>query len=135
MPETDTMRWLVGGLVAVGALLFVAPILFGMGGGAMGSGMWGGTTGGMWGPMHDGWMGRGTAGGAGGWWVVALLWRLLLVAALVAGGYLLYRAASGDERSDSAIDELRSAYARGDLSEEEYDRRRERLEEELRQEK
>jgi putative membrane protein len=122
MTDTDSTRWLVGGLVVLGVLLFAGPLLFGAGG------MMGGATGGMWGPMHDGRMGAG--GGAGtGWWFLAALWRLLFVAALVGGGYLLYRAASDGAGRDPAIEEVRSAYARGDLSEEEYERRRERLEE------
>lgn len=126
MEQQYVTRWLLGGLVAVGALLLVGPLLLGAGGSTMG---WGsGMTGGMWGPMHDGRMGAG--GGAGtGWWFLAALWRLLFVAALVGGGYLLYRAASDGEGRDPAIEEVRSAYARGDLSEEEYERRRERLEE------
>jgi putative membrane protein len=129
MAETDATRWLLGALVVLGALLFAGPLLFGMGGG-MTSGMWGGgMTGGMWGPMHDGWMGGGTTGGSVWWWAFALLWRLALLGVLVVVGYLLYRAAAG-ERTDPAVRELRSAYARGDISEEEYERRRERLEEE-----
>ena len=42
---------------------------------------------------------------------------------LVGIGYLIYRSASGDP----ALDELRLAYARGDLSDEEYEERRDRL--------
>jgi putative membrane protein len=57
------------------------------------------------------------------------LW--LVVAVVVVT--LLYRASKEDEEaedagSDPAMEELRRAYARGDLSDEEFDRRRERLE-------
>jgi putative membrane protein len=128
MEQQYVTRWLLGGLVAVGALLLVGPLLLGAGGGTMG---WGsGMAGGMWGPMHDSWMGSGTMGPTSGWWLlVAVVWRLLLLVALIGGGYLLYRAVAAD-RADSAVRELRQAYARGDLSEEEYERRRDRLEQE-----
>jgi len=125
MEQNSAPRWLVGTLVALAVLIFVVPLLFGMGSGMMG---WGGMSGGAWGPMHDGWMG-GTAGDSTWWWLLVYLWRLLLLAVLVGGGYLLYRAVVDDESDDPALDELRDAYARGDLSTEEFERRRERLEE------
>ncbi|MGQ4554371.1 SHOCT domain-containing protein [Halobellus sp. GM3] len=136
MPERDAIQWLVGALVVLGVLLLAGPLLFGMSGGAWAGGMWGPMyDGGMWRPMYDGGMwGPMHDGGGGGtvWWVVVLLWRLLLLVTLVGGGYVLYRAASGDrgetaDRRDPAMEELRGAYARGDISEEEYERRRERL--------
>lgn len=134
MTRQRATRWAVGGIVALGAILVVVPLL--LGGGAMG---WGGMAGSAWGPMSGGPMMDGAGGtwgsmmdGTGGaWWaVVAVLWRLLVLAAVVGGGYLLYRAVTGatagtDE--DPALEELRAAYARGDLTEAEYDRRRERL--------
>lgn len=47
---------------------------------------------------------------------------------LANGGVLLFRALrDGDDGSDGALDELRRAYARGDIDDEEFDRRRERL--------
>jgi putative membrane protein len=55
--------------------------------------------------------------------------RLLVLALLLAGGYLLLRSVGGereDER-DPALEELRRAYARGDLTDEEFEHRRERL--------
>lgn len=123
MTRQRATRWAAGGIVALGAILVVVPLL--LGGGAMG---WGGMAGSAWGPMSGGPMMDGTGGI---WWaVVAVLWRLLVLAAVVGGGYLLYRAITGatpgtDE--DPALEELRAAYARGDLTEAEYDRRRERL--------
>lgn len=76
------------------------------------------TMGGMWGPepIPPAW--------------IILSWLALLVV-LVAAGYLLYRTigpvAPG---SDRAIEELRVAYARGDLEDEEYEKRYERLRDE-----
>ncbi|WP_265109962.1 SHOCT domain-containing protein [Halosolutus halophilus] len=81
-------------------------------------GMWGG------GHMWDGGMWNGTTGA----WMGIVMWLVFLLV-ILGIGYLLYRAIQepGDE-SDAAIEELRTAYARGDLSEEEYENRRERLE-------
>jgi putative membrane protein len=116
--QTSDDRLVTLAVVLLGALL-VLPLLFvGLGRGGYGMmGTWGGH---MW------------AGGTGmtGW--AFLLWtlvRFLVLAALVAGGYLLYRSVTGDDR-DAAMAELRRAYARGDLSDEEFERRRETLERE-----
>lgn len=57
----------------------------------------------------------------------AVLMWLILVVALVAVGYGLYGWLSEERSSDDAVEELRKAYARGDLSEEEFERRREML--------
>ncbi|WP_245180549.1 SHOCT domain-containing protein [Haloarcula amylovorans] len=115
-------------LLALGVLVVLPALLMGfgmLGGGMMwGSGMGGGS--GMWGGGM--WGGSGTAPG---WiWLVGLLAQLLFLAAIVGAGYLLYRALVGGEERDPALSELRQAYARGDLSDEEYERRRERLREE-----
>jgi putative membrane protein len=102
-------------LAALGALLLV-PLLF-MGSGTMGYGMMSGTWGGhMW----------GSSGMSGSAVLLAALLRVAFVALLVAGGYLLYRSMTRDG-GDDALEELRSAYARGDLDDEEFERRRERL--------
>ncbi|MFT4946272.1 MAG: putative membrane protein [Natronomonas sp.] len=106
-------------LILVGALV-VFPMIF-MGVGMMGIGpMMGGTSGGG---MWDG-------GGMPGWlFLVGLVMQLLVLAALVGGGYLIYRALTGrEDTSDQALEELRLAYARGELSDEEYEHRREALE-------
>lgn len=112
---TDSTDRTFGWLVLLG-LLVLLPV-FAMGFGMMGSGwqhgMWGGTD------------------GASGWpLVLGVGMQLLAFAIVVGGGYLAYRALSGDaESADPALEELRMAYARGDLSDEEFERRRERLEE------
>jgi putative membrane protein len=69
-------------------------------------------------------------GTTSGWmFVVGIVMQLLFLAALVAGGYLVYRAVADSERdSDPAIEELRLAYARGELTDDEYEQRREALE-------
>jgi putative membrane protein len=116
--QTSDDRLVTLAVVLLGALL-VLPLLFmglGMGGYGM-MGTWGGH-------MWDG--GTGTAGWA---FLLSVLLRFLVLAALVAGGYLLYRSVTGDDR-DAAMAELRRAYARGDLSDDEFERRRETLERE-----
>jgi len=40
----------------------------------------------------------------------------------------LYRAIAGSDDSDRALEELRLAYARGEMSDEEYEQRRDALE-------
>ncbi|GAB6880116.1 hypothetical protein JCM17823_23900 [Halorubrum gandharaense] len=67
--------------------------------------------------------------GAGGmWWPWLLMWLVLLVVVL-GGGYLVVNAIRSQETeaSDEVLEQLRLAYARGDLSDEEYEQRRERL--------
>lgn len=71
--------------------------------------------------------GRGYAGdGMGGLWFWLLPWLGLFLIVLLLG-YVLYRVLGGDSDGDRALEELREAYARGDLSTEEFDERRERL--------
>lgn len=104
-------------LLVVGAIVVLPALLMGFG--MMGFGMMGGTWGhGMW-----------SDGAVPGWIVLAgVVFRFLFLAAVVAGGYFLYRAMTGsDGDGDAALEELRIAYARGDLTEEEYEQRRERL--------
>ncbi len=76
-------------------------------------------------PMMGGWMMGGYGGGAMAWGWLLMLVPLGIVVVL---GYLVYRALAGDELGgDPALSELRMAYARGDISEEEFDARRDRL--------
>jgi putative membrane protein len=65
-----------------------------------------------------------------GWaFIAGLVMQILFLAALIGGGYLLYRTVAGEERdSDQALEELRIAYARGELTDDEYEQRRETLE-------
>ncbi|WP_380678549.1 SHOCT domain-containing protein [Salinigranum sp. GCM10025319] len=106
-------------LVALGVLV-VLPLLF-MGGGMMGymgPGMMGGMWGGTW----------GDGGAIPGWlYVVGIVMRLLFLAVVVGGGYLVYRLVVDRADEDDALAELRLAYARGDLDDDEYERRREVL--------
>jgi putative membrane protein len=117
---TDT-RLVVIVLAFLGALVLLPTLFVGfgmMGAGPMGMG-------------HDGMWGSG--GSTPGWWpLVGLLMQLLFLAAVVGLGYLLYRAVVGTRTGaaveDPALEELRLAYARGEFDEEEYERRRDRLE-------
>jgi putative membrane protein len=116
--ETNDTRLVTIVLVTLGALV-VLPMVF-MGFGLMGFGP---MMGGMWG--HGAW----GDGAAPGWMpLVAVLVQLLFVAAIIGGGYLLYRAIAGSDDSDRALEELRLAYARGEMSDEEYEQRRDALE-------
>lgn len=94
-------------LLVLGAIV-VLPLV------TMGAGF-GGTMG------YGGMMGGSTVGWPLGGPVV---WIGLL--AVLVGGYLLVRGRDGEEH-DEALAQLRTAYARGDLSDEEFERRRERL--------
>ncbi|MFC7070057.1 SHOCT domain-containing protein [Halobaculum lipolyticum] len=111
MTQPDT---LVRPLVLVLAAILLLPLL-GMTMMLPMMGLWG------WGHMA----GTGTWGGS---WLWLGMW-LVPLALLAAGGYAVYTALrrTADDAPDAAIRELRSAYARGDLSDEEFDRRRERL--------
>ncbi|RMB25627.1 putative membrane protein [Haloplanus aerogenes] len=62
--------------------------------------------------------------GMGGWWLVLLL-ALLALGIVAAALYL--RAHEGEGGEDGALTVLRERYAAGDLDEEEFERRRERL--------
>ncbi|MFO7926350.1 MAG: SHOCT domain-containing protein [Halobacteriota archaeon] len=100
-------------LLILGALIALPLLTMGMGfGGMMG---------------YGGMMGQ--YGSTGGWWpFVGMLIPLVFLLVLIGGGYLVFRRGI-DSRSarDPAIEELRKAYARGELSEEEFDDRRRRL--------
>ncbi len=79
--------------------------------------------------MMGWWWGDGMAGGLSPLWGLGMMLVWLVV--LVGIGYLLYRGLVGrtgsGALSDPALEELRVAYARGDLSEEEFEERRAKL--------
>lgn len=88
-------------------LLFAVPMM-GMNGGHM-------------------WDGGGMGDGAGWAWIGSWVVMLAVIGLI---GYGIARAVggSGSSSADPAVKELRVAYARGDLTDEEFERRRERLE-------
>lgn len=117
--NSDDTRLVTIVLIVIGAFV-IFPMFF-MGFGMMGfgpimGGMWGG---GMWGDgTIPGWM-----------FIVGIVMQLLFLATLVGGGYLIYRSVTGGESDpDQAIEELRLTYARGDLTDEEYEQRKDALE-------
>ncbi|WP_137285875.1 SHOCT domain-containing protein [Halorussus salinisoli] len=80
--------------------------------------------------MMGWWWGGGTIeNGLSPLWGIGMM--LVWLAILVGIGYFLYRGLVGrmdtDSTGDPALEELRIAYARGELSEDEYQKRRERL--------
>ncbi|WP_178916766.1 SHOCT domain-containing protein [Natronomonas gomsonensis] len=100
-------------LLLLGALILFPLLLMGMGfGGMMG---------------YGGMMGQ--YGGTGGWWpFVGMLVPLVFLLVLIVGGYLVFRRMSETQTSHNpAMEELRLAYARGDLTDEEFEARREKL--------
>ena len=86
-------------------------------------GWWGGA-----GPGMMGWGGTGPGVGFSPLWGLGMM--LLFLVVLVGIGYFLYRFLTQGALStnDRALEELRVAYARGDLSREEFEERRESLE-------
>jgi putative membrane protein len=118
-PEDDDLvklALLVLAILVLGPMLVMVLVfpLMGMYGGGMG--MWGG--GHMWGDQ---------AGvGATAW---GLLIPLLWLVVLLGGGSLVYRWSANRHpgTGDPALEELRMAYARGELTDEEFDARREAL--------
>ena len=82
---------------------------------------------GMWGAGH---MGSGTWNGTGATWMWLGMW-LVPLGVLVGIGYLAYgairRSSTESGRDDPAVEALRLAYARGELTDEEFETRRERL--------
>ena len=79
----------------------------------------------VWGGGHM-WNGGMNGSGVLGIWIV--MWLVLLLI-LLGGGYLLYRTLTRPDRdtTDAAVEELRLAYAHGELSDEQFEERRERL--------
>ncbi len=106
-------------LIIVGLIVLLPVLLMGIMMPMMG--MWGG---GMWGGGHM-WDGTGST------WMWLVMWVIVLV--IIGGiGYLLYQLirAPTDSKTDPAIEQLRNAYARGEITDEEFEQRRERLQRE-----
>lgn len=80
-------------------------------------------------PMMGGWFGGvpGSGAGTSPMWGLGMMLLFLLV--LLGTGYFISRAFTRESFSvdDPALEELRLAYARGDLSREEFEQRREDL--------
>ena len=112
---TDELIRAVVAILAVVVLVHVVMVVVFMPLGMIGGVMFGET----W-----GWHG-GTTGMLG----AAVVWFVSLIV-LVVVGYLLYRWFAGDGDEDGAMEELRVAYARGDLSKEEFEERRDLLRQE-----
>ena len=101
-------------LIVLGAFILLPLLTMGMGfGGMMG---------------YGGMMGQ--YGTTGGWWpLIGMLVPVIFLLALLGGGYLIFRRMSETQTSHNpAMEELRLAYARGDLTDEEFEARRETLE-------
>jgi len=70
-------------------------------------------------------------GGGGGGWIAVVLTMVVPLVLVIGLGYAVYRllTRNGGQRDD-ALEELRMTYARGDLSDEEFEKRRDRLQRE-----
>jgi len=113
---TNTIdRQLVWVVLAIIAALIIVPLFGMMWAGPMMGGMWGTGMGCRWHVWMDAHHWRGDA---------TPLRRRHCRGRLPR----LSSDTQGDDSSDPAVKELRAAYARGDLSDEEYERRRDRLE-------
>ncbi len=101
-------------LIVIATILFFSILMIAFAMPMMG--LWG------WGHMWNG-------GGASWMWIGMMILPILLI--LVIGTFI-YKTIHQTEnrRTDPALEELRMAYARGDLSDEEFEKRRDRLEEE-----
>ncbi|HKL27876.1 MAG TPA: SHOCT domain-containing protein [Natrialbaceae archaeon] len=65
--------------------------------------------------------------GAGGFAFFGVFLMLLFPLLLIAAGVVLYRQWNDREREDAAMQELRMAFARGDIDREEFEERRDAL--------
>lgn len=98
-------------LLLLGAVLLLPLLVMGIGGGMMG---YGGMMGG-----YDTTV---------GWWPVWMLVPITVLLVLLGGGYLVARRLTDSQTARSpALEELRLAYARGDLTDDEFERRRAKL--------
>ena len=105
---TRTVLVVLLALVAIPLIMMVVmmPLMGGFGWAQMGGWMWSGS----------------------GGWIGMLLLMLIPFVVILGVGFLLYQSlTAGSETEDDAIAELRQAYARGDISDEEFETRRGRL--------
>jgi putative membrane protein len=64
-----------------------------------------------------------------GWWIMGIAFQFLFLLLLLGGSYFVVRRLLDQRESrDPALEELRRTYARGELSDEEYETRKNRLE-------
>ncbi|WP_096390561.1 SHOCT domain-containing protein [Halopenitus persicus] len=112
------------GLIVIGALSLAVVGGMALTHATVPDGMTWGWHGGMWNGGHmAGWSGWGW-----GMMLVGLLWMALLVALPVSIVYwLATRSRSNDSTETGALAVLQERYARGEIDDEEFDRRRERL--------
>lgn len=84
---------------------------------------------GLWGGGH---MWGGGMGNSAGTVLVLFLTLLVPLLVILGIGYLLYRVVGQPDalQRDAALEELRTAYARGEITDEEFEERRKRLQEE-----
>ena len=110
MTQANTLLKLA---IVVGVLLFVLPAVMWM--------IMPHSQAGVWSHMGDGiWF-------VFGGWLMMVLVPLLFV--LLVGYFIYAVAMGGSEDNDNALETLREAYARGDIDDEEFDRRRRKLQE------
>ena len=115
------LGWTVGAVAVLAAFALGTTVAFG-------------GTNGWWMPHAGGWMGSGGwmgTGTMGGGWGLGMLffgvfWTALLVGVPAAFAYW-FLVRSEETRTDSAMDELRARYARGEIDEAEFEARRRRL--------
>ncbi|KYH24858.1 hypothetical protein HAPAU_32350 [Halalkalicoccus paucihalophilus] len=105
--------FLIGFIILLVPLLMMVlfmPMMWGMG---------------MWGQMGQ-WGGLSGMG-----WMGLLMWFFLLLI-IIGTSYIIYKIflETNDQDTDPALRELRISYARGELSEEEFEQRHERLQRE-----
>lgn len=115
MSSSDQLDTTTIVLLIFGAIIVLPMLTMGMG--------FGGMMGGYGGMM-------GSYGSTSGWWpLVGMLVQLLFLLILLGGGYLIFRRVTNSQSAHNpAMEELRMAYARGNLTDEEFEARRERLE-------
>ena len=106
---TRTVLLVLLGLLAIPLMMMLVmlPVMGAFGWSHMGGWMW---------------------GSSGGWVAMVLLMGIPLLV-VIGIGYLVYQSFGTEttEQPDEAIEELQRVYARGDISDEEFEKRRENL--------